>query len=295
MKPISLRGATVALVTPFDASGAVDETALRGLVDWQIDQGIDALLAAGSTGEAATLAADEQARVIEIVVEQARGRCPVLAGTGSNSTQKSIDMTRSAEKAGCDAVMLVGPYYNKPTQEGFYRHFKTIAEATSLPVVLYNVPGRTASNIAADTVLRLAEVPNIVAVKEASGNLSQIMQILHHRPDGFLVLSGDDAVCLPLVALGADGGISVVANEVPGQFARLIHAALDGRFSEARDLHYRLLPLMDLNFVESNPIPVKAALAMMGRIQEEYRLPLVRIADPNRARMRSALEDLGIL
>lgn len=285
----------MALVTPFNASGAVDETALRGLVDWQIKQGIDVLLAAGSTGEAATLSPDEQARVIEIVIEQAAGRCPVVAGTGTNSTHKSIEMTRRAEQLGCDAVMLVGPYYNKPTQEGFYRHFKTIAEATSLPVILYNVPGRTASNIAADTVLRLARIPNITAVKEASGNFAQIMQILRGRPKGFLVLSGDDAVCLPLIALGAEGGISVVANETPGLFSRMIRAALEGHFKEARELHYRLLPLMDLNFIESNPIPVKAALAMMGRIQEEYRLPLLAMTEPNRAKLRTALTDLDLL
>ncbi|MFZ0429769.1 MAG: 4-hydroxy-tetrahydrodipicolinate synthase, partial [Acidobacteriota bacterium] len=227
MKDDFLRGATTALVTPFDRSGAVDEAALRALVDWQIEEGIDALLAAGSTGEAATLEPAEQARVIEIVVEQAAGRCPVLAGTGSNSTRKSMDMTRQAAERGCDGVMLVGPYYNKPTQEGFYQHFRAIAEVTSLPVVLYNVPGRTASNITAETVLRLAQVPNIVAVKEASGNFSQIMQILRGRPEGFRVLSGDDAICLPLIALGADGGISVVANEVPGPFARMIRAALE--------------------------------------------------------------------
>ncbi len=295
MKDLSLRGATVALVTPFDASGRVDEAALRGLVDWQIQQGIDALLATGSTGEAATLAPDEQARVIEIVVEQAAGRCPVVAGTGTNSTRTSIEMTRKAEQLACDAVMLVGPYYNKPTQEGFYEHFRTVAEATTLPIILYNVPGRTASNIAADTILRLARIPNIVAVKEASGNLAQIMQILRDRPEGFLVLSGDDAVCLPLIALGADGGISVVANETPGPFSRMIRAALEGRFDDARALHYRLLPLMDLNFVESNPIPVKAALAMMGRIQEEYRLPLIRMTESNRSKLQTALTDLGML
>jgi 4-hydroxy-tetrahydrodipicolinate synthase len=295
MRNVSLRGATVALVTPFSASGTVDEKALRGLVDWQIQQGIDALLATGSTGEAATLAPDEQARVIEIVVEQTAGRRPVVAGTGTNSTGKSIEMTRRAEQLGCDAVMLVGPYYNKPTQDGFYEHFKTVADATSLPVVLYNVPGRTASNIAADTVLRLAEVPNIVAIKEASGNFSQIMQILRGRPKGFLLLSGDDAICLPLIALGADGGISVVANEAPGQFSRMIRFALDGQFKESRELHYRLLSLMELNFIESNPIPVKAALAMMGRIQEEYRLPLLKMTEPNRAKLRSVLLDLGLL
>ncbi len=295
MKEDFLRGATTALVTPFDRSGAVDEAALRALVDWQIEEGIDALLAAGSTGEAATLEPAEQARVIEIVVEQAAGRCPVIAGTGSNSTRKSMDMTRQAAERGCDGVMLVGPYYNKPTQEGFYQHFRAIAEVTSLPVVLYNVPGRTASNITAETVLRLAQVPNIVAVKEASGNFSQIMQILRGRPEGFRVLSGDDAICLPLIALGADGGISVVANEVPGPFARMIRAALEGRFDDARALHYRLLPLMELNFIESNPIPVKAALALMGRIQEEYRLPLLKMSETNRARLRELLKELQLL
>lgn len=291
----TLRGTTVALVTPFDQTGAVDEKALRALVDWQCSEGIGALLATGTTGESATLTPDEQLRVIEIVIEQAAGRCPVIAGTGSNSTEKSIHVTEQAENLGADAILLVGPYYNKPTQEGFYQHFRTIAEATRLPVILYNVPGRTGSNITAETTLRLSRVPNVVGIKEASGNFSQIMQIIRERPAGFLVLSGDDAVTLPLIALGGDGVISVVANAVPGLFSRTVRAALDGHWEEAREMHYRLLPLMDLCFIESNPIPVKAALAMMGRIRESYRLPLVPMGEANRLKLQRGLAELGLV
>jgi 4-hydroxy-tetrahydrodipicolinate synthase len=291
----TFRGATVALVTPFDQTGAVDEKALRALVDWQVTEGMGALLATGTTGESVTLTSEEQLRVIEIVIEQAGGRCPVIAGTGSNSTEKSIHATEQAEKLGADAILLVGPYYNKPTQEGFYQHFKSIAESTRLPVILYNVPGRTGSNISAETTLRLSGLPNVAGVKEASGNFSQIMQIIRERPADFVVLSGDDAVTLPLVALGGDGVISVVANAVPGPFSKMVRAALDGRWEEARQLHYRLLPLMDLCFIESNPIPVKAALAMMGRIQEVYRLPLVPIGEANRLKLQRGLAELGLV
>jgi 4-hydroxy-tetrahydrodipicolinate synthase len=295
MSVFSLRGASVALVTPFNADGSLDEPALRGLVDWQIEEGIDAIVAAGTTGEAATLATVEQIRVIEVVLDQAGGRCPVVAGTGSNSTARSVEMTGEAERLGCAGALVVGPYYNKPTQEGLYRHFRVVAESTRLPVVVYNVPGRTASNISAETVLRLAALENVAAVKEASGDLGQIMGILRERPEGFLVLSGDDALTLPLLALGGDGVISVVANQVPGLFRRMVWAALEGRWDEARDIHYRLLPLMEANFIESNPIPVKAALAMMGRIQEEYRLPLVPMSEANRSRLGELLGALGLL
>jgi 4-hydroxy-tetrahydrodipicolinate synthase len=294
MKANPLKGACVALVTPFAADGSLDETALRGLVDWQIEQGIDSLAAAGTTGEAATLSREEQLRLIEVVIDQAGGRCPVVAGTGSNSTARSVEMTLEAEKLGCAAVLVVGPYYNKPTQEGLYRHFRAVAESTRLPVIVYNVPGRTASNIAPETVLRLAALDNVTAVKEASGDLPQIMRILRERPEGFLVLSGDDALTLPILALGGDGVISVVANECPAEFRRMVWACLEGRWQEAREIHYRLLPLMEANFIESNPIPVKAALAMMGRIREEYRLPLVPMSDANRSRMRALLEALDL-
>jgi 4-hydroxy-tetrahydrodipicolinate synthase len=288
-------GTTVALVTPFDRAGELDEKALRRLVDWQIEEGIDAILVAGTTGESVTLLPSEHQRLLEITLEQASGRVPVLCGSGSNSTVRSVEATRLAERAGADGVLVVAPYYNKPTQEGLYRHFRTVAEATSLPVIVYNVPGRTACNLAAETTLRLAAVPNICGIKEASGNLSQIMTILRDRPEGFLVLSGDDAITLPLIAAGADGVISVVANEVPGQFSRMVRAARSGNWAEARTLHYRLLALMEVNFIESNPIPVKAALAMMGRIQEEYRLPLVPMGEANRAKLRRVLQELGLV
>jgi len=289
------RGATVALVTPFDQEVAVDEKALRELVDWQISEGMDCLLATGTTGESATMSVEEHLRVIEVIVEQAAGRRPVIAGTGSNSTTESMHLTLEAEKRGASGILLVGPYYNKPTQEGYYQHFKAVAGSTRLPVLLYNVPGRTGSNISAETTLRLAELPNIVGIKEASGNFSQIMHIIRERPDGFVVLSGDDAVSLPLISLGGDGVISVVANAMPGPFSRMVRAALEGDWEKARELHYRLLPLMDLCFVESNPIPIKAALAMMGRIHEIYRLPLVPLAEANRAKVRQALEELGVV
>lgn len=288
-------GTTVALVTPFDRSGELDEKALRRLVDWQIDEGIDAVLVAGTTGESVTLLPSEHQRLLEITLEQASGRVPVLCGTGSNSTARSVEATRLAERAGADGVLVVAPYYNKPTQEGLYRHFRTVAEATSLPVLVYNVPGRTACNLAVETTLRLAAVPNIRGIKEASGNLAQIMAILRDRPEGFLVLSGDDSLTLPLITIGADGVISVVANEVPGEFSRMVRAARSGNWVEARTLHYRLLALMEANFIESNPIPVKAALAMMGRIQEEYRLPLVPMSEPNRTRLRRVLQELGLV
>ncbi len=289
------RGATVALVTPFDQKGAVDEKALRDLVDWQISEGIDCLLATGTTGESATMSMEEHLRVIEVIIEQAAGKCPVIAGTGSNSTTESIHLTVEAGKLGADGVLLVGPYYNKPTQEGYFQHFKAVAESTSLPVLLYNVPGRTGSNISAETTLRLSQLPNVVGIKEASGNFSQIMHIIRERPDGFVVLSGDDAVTLPLVSLGGDGAISVVANAVPGAFSRMVRAALDGHWEKAREIHYRLLALMDLCFVESNPIPIKAALAMTGRIQEVYRLPLVTLAEANRPKLQRAMAELGLV
>ena len=279
------QGTGTALITPFRADGSVDEKALRRLVDFQISEGIDMLLPCGTTGEGATLDADETDRVVEIVVEQSKKRVPVVAGAGSNSTAKAVHGTKRAKKMGADAVLSVGPYYNKPTQEGFYEHFRAIAEAEDIPVIVYNVPGRTASNIEAKTMLRLAEISNIVAVKEASGNLGQIMDIIRDRPPDFRVLAGDDAIALAIVALGGDGVVSVVSNEAPGMMAGVIDAALQGNFTKARELHYRLLPLMNVNFIESNPIPVKAALAMMGLIEEKYRLPLVPMAASNREKL----------
>lgn len=289
------RGTTVALVTPFDVRGALDEEALRRLVDWHLEERTDVILGVGTTGEGATLTIDESRRVLEIIIQRVDGRIPVLCGAGSNSTAEAIRLARRCEGLGGDGILSVGPYYNKPTQEGFYQHFKAIAEATELPLILYNVPSRTGSNISAETTLRLAQVPNIVAIKEASGDLSQIMQIIRRRPDGFLVLSGDDAFTLPLLSLGGDGAISVVANEVPGMMRRMVAAALAGEWETARKLHYQMLPLMDVNFIESNPIPVKEALKMMGRIGATYRSPLVPMSSSNREALHKVLVELGLI
>lgn len=292
-----LRGCATALVTPFTRSGQIDEENLHRLVEHQIRGGVRVLVPCGTTGESATLTEEEDQQVIKITVEAARGRARVVAGTGSNSTASTVQYSQVARELGADAVLVVAPYYNKPTQHGLDQHFRFVAEAVSdLPVVLYNVPGRTASNIFAPTVLKLArEVPNIVAIKEASGDVGQIMEILRGRPAGFQVLSGDDALTLALVALGADGVISVVSNEVPDLMTQLVELALAGDWTAARKLHYRLLPLMEANFIESSPGPVKAALAMMGLIEENFRLPLVPTQPETHIRMQTVLRELGIL
>lgn len=292
-----LRGCGTALVTPFNAAGEVHEARFRALVDRQIAGGVRLLVPCGTTGEAATLTTAEQERVIALTVETARGRAKVVAGVGSNATAATIERARAARAAGADAVLVVAPYYNKPTQAGLLAHFRAVAEAMAdVPVVLYNVPGRTASNIAAATALTLArETHNIVGVKEASGDFAQIMAILRDRPPGFRVLSGDDAVTLPLIALGADGIISVVSNEAPDLMVKLTDSALSGGWDSARDVHYRLLPLMEANFIESNPGPVKAALALMGQLEERFRLPLVPVQEQTRARLRVVLGALGLL
>lgn len=292
-----LTGCATALVTPFTAKGAVDEARMRALLDRQIAGGVRLLVPCGTTGEGATLTDDEQQRVIALTVEVARGRARVIAGVGSNSTAVTVERARAAKAAGSDAVLVVAPYYNKPTQAGLVAHFTAVAEAVpGLPVVLYNVPGRTASNVAAATTLQLArEVPNIAGTKEASGDFAQIMAILRDRPEGFRVLSGDDAVTLPLIALGADGIISVVSNEVPDMMARLTDLALAGDFAGARAIQYRLLPLMEANFIESNPGPVKAAMALMGLLEEQFRLPLVPVQEKTRARLAEVLKELGLL
>jgi 4-hydroxy-tetrahydrodipicolinate synthase len=289
------QGTGTAMITPFKDDGSVDEKALRRFVDFQIDGGVDMLLPCGTTGEGATLDADETDRVLQIVVEQSGGRVPVIVGAGSNSTAKAVQATKRAKKLGANGVLSVGPYYNKPTQQGYYEHFKAIAEAENIPIVVYNVPGRTSGNIEAKTMLRLAEIGNIVAVKEASGNLGQIMEIIKEAPSHFRVLSGDDAMALPIVLLGGDGIVSVVSNEAPALMTAIVDAALQSDIARARELHYKLLPLMNINFVESNPIPVKAALAMMGLVGENYRLPLVKIAPGNRDKLATVLEQLGLL
>jgi 4-hydroxy-tetrahydrodipicolinate synthase len=297
MKVEWLRGCATALVTPFTSNGAVDTLRFRTLVERQIAGGVSLLVPCGTTGESATMTEEEDREVIKLCVETARGRARVIAGTGSNSTAAAVEYSRAARDLGADALLVVAPFYNKPTQAGLFEHFRTIAVAVSdLPIVLYNVPGRTSCNIAAATTLKLArEVENIAAIKEASGDLSQIMAILRERPDGFRVLSGDDAVTLPLVALGADGVVSVVSNESPALMSQLVTLALDGDWERARELQYRLLPLMEVNFIESSPGPVKAALMMMGLIEENFRLPLVPISEQSRERVREVLTGLGLI
>src|SRR5437660_669651 len=297
MKIDWMRGCATALVTPFKPDGAIDEERMRALIDRQINGGVRLLVPCGTTGESATMTEEEDARVIAMTIDVARGRAKVIAGAGSNSTASAIEYSKRARDAGADAVLQVAPWYNKPTQEGLYAHFRAIAEAIpDLPIMLYNVPGRTSSNIAAQTTLRLArDCENIVAIKEASGNLTQIMEILSDRPANFSVLSGDDAVTLPLIALGADGIVSVASNEVPDLMSRMTNLALDDKWDEARALHYRILPLMEINFIESSPVPVKAAMAMIGLLDENFRLPLVPIQEKSRARIREVITELGLL
>ena len=295
MSDTLLTGCGTALATPFTAAGALDERALRGFVDWQIDEGIDFLVPCGSTGEAATMTPAEHFRVVEITVEQARGRLPVVAGAGSNDTAKAVETSRRMKEAGATHLLHVSPMYNKPPQRGLIAHFTAIAEATTLPVVVYNVPGRTASNIEAATTLELAKHPRICSVKEASGNLQQITDCIVGKPTGFTVLSGDDELTLPVLALGGDGLISVISNVVPKLMTTLVRLARAGDLSGARDVHVQLLPWMRAAFVESNPIPVKAALAMMGKMQNVVRSPLVPLAESRTAAVREALVRAGAL
>lgn len=291
-----IQGTGTALVTPFKSNGAVDENALRKFVQWQIKSKVEFLVPCGSTGESATMTRGERRRVIEIVLDEAAGKVPVVAGTGTNSTMDSIHMTKDAKDIGVDAVLLVGPYYNKPTQEGFYQHFKTIVEECDVKAVLYNVPGRTASNMLAETTLRLAEdVKNIIAIKEASNNLEQIMQIIKHRPKDFAVLSGEDSLTLPIITSGGDGVISVISNETPKEFGDMVRAALKGDLKKANELHYKLFDLMKANFYESNPIPVKTALHMMKMIEENFRLPLTRISSANKLKLKKVLKNLKMV
>jgi len=288
-------GTGTALVTPFRTDGSLDETALRSLVRRQIDAGINFLVPCGTTGESPTLTHAEHLRVVEITLEIAKGKVPVLAGAGGYNTAEVIALANELRKLGADGILSVTPYYNKPTQEGLFQHFKAIASAVNLPIILYSVQGRTGVNIEPSTVLRLSQIPNIVGVKEASGNISQMGAILNLVPKDFLVLSGDDSLTLPLISLGGRGLISVASNEIPTEMTRLVQSALAGDFVEARRLHFHYLSLMDINFVESNPIPVKAALAEIGLLQPVWRLPLVAPKPENLARIRSVLESLNLL
>jgi 4-hydroxy-tetrahydrodipicolinate synthase len=290
-----LQGCGTALVTPFTESGAVDVPALRALVEWQIAEGIDFLVPCGSTGEAQTLNDSERERVVAAVVELANGRVPVMAGATSNDTARAVDEAHRMSRLGADYVLSAAPYYNKPSQEGLFRHFSAVADAASKPVCLYNVPGRTAVNLRPELALRLAGHPNIIGIKEASGDLSQIMTLLESRPENFAVLSGDDWLTLPVLAAGGDGLISVVSNEIPAAMTALVHLLLSDNIHNARSLHYRLLPLMNANFLETNPAPVKAALHCMGRIQNVLRLPLLPATETTVLALRGALQAAGVI
>jgi 4-hydroxy-tetrahydrodipicolinate synthase len=290
------RGTATAIITPFKKDGSIDEAALRRFVDFQIKGGVEALVPLGTTGEYPTLSQKEQQRVIEIVIEQANGRVKIFAGAGSNNTAEVIEKALFVKQAGADAALVVGPYYNKPTQNGYFQHFKAIGDAVDIPLIIYNVPGRTSGNIEAATLLRMAEeIPNVVMAKEASCNMAQVMEIARNKPKNFSLLSGDDALAYSIIALGGDGCISVVSNEMPKEYSHLIRLCLKGEWTEALQLHYRLLPLMNINFIESSPIPVKTALAMMGMIEESFRLPLVPITEPSRAKLKKVLEDLKLV
>jgi len=287
-------GSLVAIVTPFK-KGKVDEKALGDLIDWQIAQGTHGIVPCGTTGESATLTHEEHERVVAFTIEASKGRVPVIAGTGSNSTDEAITLTKHAKKAGADGALLITPYYNKPTQEGLYRHYKAVAEAVDLPIVLYNIPGRTSVNMLPPTVARLSSFKNIVAIKEGSGSLQQVSDIIQTCGERMTVLSGDDALTLPMMALGARGVITVTANIVPKDMANMTDAFAAGKLAEARKLHYKMSPLFAALFYETNPIPVKEALGMMGRCTAELRLPLCPMASDTREKLSRALKDYGLI
>ncbi len=286
-------GSFVALITPF-RNGKVDAAALEKMVEFHVANGTNGLVPCGSTGESATLSPEEHEEVIRLVIRVAKKRLPVLAGTGSNNTAEAVALTKAAEKDGADGSLQIVPYYNKPTQEGLYRHFKAVAEATRLPIMLYNIPGRTGVNMTADTVARLADVPNIVAIKEASANLEQMAEIVSRCGDRIALFSGDDALTLPILALGGIGVVSVVANLLPRQVADLCSAFRRGDLQVAREIHEKLLPLTQSLFIETNPIPVKTAMAMLGRCAEEFRLPLTPMEAAHRTALRAALTAAGL-
>lgn len=286
-------GSIVAIVTPFK-NNSLDEDALGRLIDWHVAEGTNAIVPCGTTGESATLEYEEHYRVIEVTIKAVNGRIPVIAGTGANGTDETIAMTKKARQLGADGALLVVPYYNKPTQEGLFRHYKAVAEAVDIPIVLYNVPGRTAVNMLPQTVARLAEIKNIIAIKEASGNLAQVSEVLRLCGDRMTVLSGDDFTTLPLMALGGKGTISVTANIAPRDVSSMCGAMLRGDLDAARKLHFQLEPLNKGMFIETNPIPVKTALALMGKIKEGMRLPLCPMSDENRGRLKNVLANYGL-
>jgi len=288
----SFRGSGVALLTPFEDDGSLDLESFRSLIERQIEGGTDYLVPCGSTGEAGTLTAEEQRVLVRTTVEVADGRIPVLAGAGALATADAVRLARAAAKEGADAILAGSPPYSRPPQDGLFAHFRAISEAVDVPIVVYNVPSRTAVNLLPETVLRLAAVENVVGVKEASGDLVQISTIIRDRPDDFLVIAGDDELTLPIVALGGDGAISVIANQMPKLYGGLVHLALDGRVEEAREIHFRLVELMRANFVETNPVPAKAAMAMLGHMSDAVRLPLVSASDEARKAVEAALAPL---
>jgi 4-hydroxy-tetrahydrodipicolinate synthase len=294
---MQLRGCGTALVTPFQQDGAIDESALRNLIAWQVESGIDFLVPCGTTGETPTLSHEEWLYVIDVAVEVVAGRVPVVAGATSNSTHDAITKAKHlAARSGVSAILTASPYYNKPTQEGQFQHFKAIAEAVvDKPIILYNVPGRTGANIEPQTLARLAEIPNIVGVKEASGNITQIAEAINAVPESFLVFSGDDAMTLPVIALGGVGVISVASNEIPHEMSAIARAALENDWATARALHRKYLPLMQANFIESNPMPVKAVLAMMGKLEEIYRLPLLPMRRDTRSRLQKVAMEVSLI
>jgi 4-hydroxy-tetrahydrodipicolinate synthase len=294
---MKLRGCGTALVTPFHQDGSIDDAALRNLVAWQVESGIDFLVPCGTTGETPTLNHDEWLQVIDTTIEVVAGRVPIAAGATSNSTHDAVEKAKEvASRPGVDAILTASPYYNKPTQEGQYRHFKAIAEAVGdKPVILYNVPGRTGANLEPATLARLAEIPNIVGVKEACGNMTQIAEAINSVPETFLVFSGDDAVTLPVIALGGVGVVSVASNEIPQEMATMTRAALNNDWTTARNIHRKYLPLMQANFIESSPLPVKAVLAMMGRIEENYRLPLLPMRRDTRSKLQRVVTEVGLI
>jgi 4-hydroxy-tetrahydrodipicolinate synthase len=288
------KGSIVAIVTPFK-KGKVDEKAFGDLIEWHISQGTNAIVPCGTTGEASTLDYKEHYKVIDIAVKVVNKRIPVIAGTGANATDETIEITKHAQKLGADAALLVAPYYNKPTQEGLYRHYKTIAEKIDMPLVLYNVPGRTAVNILPATVARLADIRNIVAIKEATGDMKQVSEVIRLCGDRITVISGDDFTTLTLMALGGKGVISVTANVMPKEVSRMCAFMLKGQYDKARAVHFKLEPLNAAMFIETNPIPAKTALAMMGKIQEEFRLPLCEMSPANREKLQKVLHGLKLI
>ncbi len=293
---MKLRGCGTALVTPFKRDGSIDEGALRQLVQWQVNSGIDFLVPCGTTGETPTLTHEEWLRVIDVTIEAAQGRVPIMAGATSNNTQEAVAKAKEAsERRGVDFILSATPYYNKPTQDGIYQHFKAIADASQKPLVLYNIAGRTGTNIETSTLRRLAEIPNIIGVKEASGNISQIAEVCATVPEDFVVFSGDDAITLAVIGLGGVGIVSVASNEIPAEMTRMTQAALANKWDMARLLFRKYLPLMQANFIESSPGPVKAVLSMMGRIEEVYRLPLVPMRPENRAKLEKVVTEVGLL